>query len=223
MRPGRRDTLIGLFEREFVESQETCGMVPIGHYRDLDDPDSFPWFRGFTDMHRRRAALEAFYERSRAWHDHREAANATMVDSDNVLLLRGARPDSGFDTSGLTRPAGNEPGDDGALVSVSIAMLNEPADERFVRAFEDLILPTIRTHADRVAYLVTEDCPNDFPKLPVRDGEHAFVVAGICRTEDALHSWQAAIDPQRLPPVLRERTKSSENLRLMPAARCLFR
>ncbi len=38
MRPGRRDELIDLFEREFIETQEACGMVPIGHYRDLHDP-----------------------------------------------------------------------------------------------------------------------------------------------------------------------------------------
>jgi hypothetical protein len=30
------------------------------------------------------------------WKAHREVANATMIDSDNALLLRPARPGSGF-------------------------------------------------------------------------------------------------------------------------------
>ncbi len=61
MQPGRRDDLMTLFEREFIESQEACGMVPVGQYRDLDDAESFVWFREFADMSGRREALSAFY------------------------------------------------------------------------------------------------------------------------------------------------------------------
>ncbi len=60
LHPGGRDALIRLFESAFIESQERCGVVPIGHYRDLDDPDSFVWFRGFADMETRRGALEGW-------------------------------------------------------------------------------------------------------------------------------------------------------------------
>ena len=35
--PGRRDELIQLFEREFVEGQESVGMTLVGQFRDLDD------------------------------------------------------------------------------------------------------------------------------------------------------------------------------------------
>ena len=45
LRPGQRDTLIELFEREFIESQDTCGMTVLGQFRDLDDPDRFVWLR----------------------------------------------------------------------------------------------------------------------------------------------------------------------------------
>ena len=61
LHPGRRDDLIELFDREFVETQEACGMVVIGQFRDLDDPDRFVWLRGFADMESRREALTAFY------------------------------------------------------------------------------------------------------------------------------------------------------------------
>ncbi len=41
LHPGRRDELIALFDREFVETQEAVGMQVIGQFYDLDDPDRF--------------------------------------------------------------------------------------------------------------------------------------------------------------------------------------
>lgn len=223
MQPGARDTLIGLFEREFVEAQEACGMVPVGHYRDLDDPDSFVWFRAFPRMEMRRDALAAFYT-SPTWLEHRNEANATLADSDNVLLLRSARPDSGFDTSGLTRPAAAEPGTAAAsFVAVSVFMLAERAGDDLLDAFERDVLPQLATQARRIAYFVTEERPNDFPRLPVRENEYAFVVAGICPSRDALAAWARALDMTRLPDAVRACAMSIETLRLEPAARSLFR
>ena len=89
LKPGQRDTLIELFEREFIETQEAEGMDVIGIFRDLDDPDRFVWLRGFPDMKARAKSLAAFYG-GPVWKRHRETANATMIDSDNVLLLRPA-------------------------------------------------------------------------------------------------------------------------------------
>src|ERR1700685_430705 len=86
LHPGRRDALIALFEREFVEPQEGVGAHVIATFRDLDDPDRFVSLRRFADMAARVDALGAFYG-GPAWQAHRSAANATMVDSDNVLLL----------------------------------------------------------------------------------------------------------------------------------------
>ena len=64
-------------------------MRVIGQFRDLDDPDRFVWLRGFTDMEARTRALEAFYG-GPVWKEHGPAANATMVDHTNVLLLKPA-------------------------------------------------------------------------------------------------------------------------------------
>jgi hypothetical protein len=87
LHPGQRDVLISLFDREFVESQEAVGMTVLGQFRDLDDPDRFVWLRGFDDMPHRAEALGRFYG-GPIWKAHREQANATMIDSDDVLLLR---------------------------------------------------------------------------------------------------------------------------------------
>src|SRR3954451_8369173 len=84
---GQRDVLINLFEREFIESQEALGMKVLGTFTDLDRPDRFVWLRGFKDMDSRLAGETSFYG-GPVWQAHRGEANATMIDSDNVLLLR---------------------------------------------------------------------------------------------------------------------------------------
>jgi hypothetical protein len=89
LKPGARETLVVLFDREFLESQEALGMQILGTFRDLDDPEQFVWLRGFADLVSRAPALHAFYSGD-VWKAHGDAANATMVDVDNVLLLRPA-------------------------------------------------------------------------------------------------------------------------------------
>src|SRR2546430_751810 len=84
--PGKRDVLIDLFDREFVESQEALGMKVIGQFRDLDNPNRFVWLRGFRDMPSRAQALTDFYGgpgRER----QPQRAQATTVSSANMLLL----------------------------------------------------------------------------------------------------------------------------------------
>src|SRR5438093_1819321 len=103
LHPGKRDVLIDLFDREFVESQEALGMNIIGQFRDLDNPNRFVWLRGFRDMPSRAQALKDFYG-GPVWKAHRGAANATMIDSDNVLLLHPATPTSGFSFGNKERP-----------------------------------------------------------------------------------------------------------------------
>src|SRR5207248_4135647 len=85
LHPGKREVLIELFERALIEPQEAAGMRILGQFRDLDRPDHFVWIRGFPDMASRVEALSAFYG-GPVRKAHREAANATMIDSDDVLL-----------------------------------------------------------------------------------------------------------------------------------------
>ena len=89
LKRGARETLVELFDRELIESQEALGMSILGTFRDLEDPDQFVWIRGFDDLASRAPALQVFYS-GPVWKEHSAAANATMVDVDNVLLLRPA-------------------------------------------------------------------------------------------------------------------------------------
>jgi hypothetical protein len=77
LHPGQRETLIEVFDREFVETQEAVGMAVMGQFRDVDAPDRFLWLRGFANMDSRAKGLAAFYG-GPVWQQHRDVANATM-------------------------------------------------------------------------------------------------------------------------------------------------
>src|SRR5687767_7131224 len=175
LRPGRRDELIELFDREFVETQEAVGIQVIGQFRDLDEPDRFVWLRGFNDMAAREQSLHAFYG-GPVWKAHRDAANATMIDSDDVLLLRPARPTSGFTLNYSERPASDNNTAPNGFVSATIHYLDSAVDSDFINYFENNIKPIlIDAGALILAYFVTEDSANNFPALPVRENENVFV------------------------------------------------
>jgi hypothetical protein len=175
LHPGSRDVMIELFDREFVESQEALGIKIIGQFRDLDDLDRFVWLRGFRDMDTRAQSLSAFYG-GPVWNAHREAANATMVDSDNVLLLRPARPQSGFSLENSQRaPLGTNKAPKGLLVA-TIYYFVTPVAADFVDYFERTLKPElINDGASILAYFVTERSPNTFPALPVREDVNVLV------------------------------------------------
>ena len=172
---GKRDELIKLFEREFVETQEAVGIQVIGQFYDLADPNQFVWLRGFNDMAARAQSLSAFYD-GPIWKAHREAANATMIDSDNVLLLRPPHGTCGFSLKDTRRPPIGSRAKQPGFVATTIYYFEEPVDSGFIMYFENSIKPElIEADAQILAYFVTEDSPNTFPRLPVREGENVFV------------------------------------------------
>jgi NIPSNAP len=175
LQPGKRDVLIDLFDREFVESQEALGMRIIGQFQDLDNANRFVWLRGFPDMTTRAQALTAFYG-GPVWKANRNEANATMVDVNNVLLLRPALPTSGFMLENINRHAVGTNKTPKGLVVATIYYLDAPADADFVDFFERTAKPVLAdAGASILAYFVTESSANNFPALPVREGEHVFV------------------------------------------------
>ena len=175
LHPEKRDVLIDLFDREFVESQEALGMKIIGQFRDLDNPNRFVWLRGFRDMPSRAQALEDFYG-GPVWKAHREAANATMIDSDNVLLLHPTTPTSAFSFGNKERPRVGTGETRSELVVATIYYFDVPVDTAFVEFFEKTVKPAvIGSGATVLACLVTEHSENTFPALPVRQGENVFV------------------------------------------------
>ena len=191
LHPGRRDDLIELFDREFVETQEAVGIQVIGQFRNLDDADKFVWLRGFNDMSARAQSLSAFYD-GPVWKAHRDAANATMIDSDNVLLLRLAHRTSGFSLNNGHRPPIDSHRKQDGFVTATIYYFDSPVKSDFISYFENTIQPALmEADIPVLAYFITEEGPNTYPKLPVREGEHVFIwFAGF--PEQATYKCHAA-------------------------------
>jgi NIPSNAP len=196
LKPGKRDTLIELFDREFVENQEAVGMELIGQFRDADNPDRFVWLRGFPDMDARAKSLAAFYG-GPVWKAHRNAANDTMIDSDNVLLLRPAWNGAGFANGGTRGPRSATVLPNGTIVA-TICSFDAPVTDAFFAAFRGMPM---------LAALVTEGGANTFPALPVREGENVLVL------------FTSKKAPALPPELQRMLAKPPEILRLRPTAR----
>jgi NIPSNAP len=148
LHPGRRDDLVRLFEREFVETQQALGLQVLATFIDPARPDTFVWLRGFASMAERLQGLQAFYG-GPVWQRHRDEANATMIDSDDVLLLRPITP---WPLIQAASPSGHW--------HLLVCALREPADDALRAALRGL--PGI--------WLDSEPSENDFPRLPVRSG-----------------------------------------------------
>jgi hypothetical protein len=228
LHPGQRDVLIELFDREFIESQEDLGMEVVGQFRDLDRPDHFVWLRGFADMQARRTALSRFYG-GPVWAVHKAAANATMIDSDDVLLLRPLDHETAFARAEAPRAPVGSAQRSPTLVTATLYSLARPATPALLELFGERIDPLLTAAgAARLAVLQTEAAANTYPALPVREGEHVLVrfarfddldahaehVRGLRRSP----VWEATL--RQLRPHL---IASPQELRLQPTARSLIR
>ena len=212
LRGGRRDELIALFEREFIETQDAVGAHVLATFRDLDDPDRFVWMRGFASMQARAEALKAFYF-GPVWKAHRQAANATILDSDNVLVLRPATPGGGL------AHAAHAP------VLAFIHYLDDATAAPFAAWFEAHLRPEAPARGAQVlGAFVSETSPNTFPQLPVREKDRVFVWFAQPRSGDAADfltrwrgrtGWRDGADETLLPAFMRK----PEVLRLSPTRR----
>ena len=203
-------------------------MKIIGQFRDLDDPNRFVWLRGFRDMPSRAQALKDFYG-GPVWKAHREVANATMIDSDNVLLLHTATPTSGFLLGTKERPRVGAKEARSELIVATICYFHAPVDAGFVEFFGKTMTPAVTgSGATILAYFVTEHSENTFPALPVRHGENVFVwfarfndpaayerhIAGLTQ----LPRWRDEISKELARALKRE----PEILKLSPTTRSLL-
>jgi NIPSNAP len=176
LHPGQRDVLIELFDGEFVETQEAVGIRVLGQFRDANDPNRFVWLRGFENMGSRRDGLAAFYSGA-VWKANSSAANATMIDSDNVLLLRPMG--SGFALPPPTaRPATGAP----VPTSIVVAVLAIPGQ----------VAPP---GGEELATFETEHAENTFPALPVRLGEQFEVAVRRFPGRAAAEDFAARLGP----------------------------
>jgi hypothetical protein len=166
-------------------------------------------------MPARARALAAFYG-GPVWKAHRDEANATMIDSDNVLLLRPVSMHSGFPAPAAARlPAGATPAEPSRIL-VSLYYRDQPFDQAFADSFDRQARPAlIETGATPLACLQTEHSENTFPALPVRTGENVFVSVARFPSEAHLDGY--------LRQARALTADAPQQLRLAPTARSLLR
>ncbi|PYJ69705.1 MAG: hypothetical protein DME75_10540 [Verrucomicrobia bacterium] len=212
LHPGKRDVLIDLFDREFIEPQEALGMNILGQFCDLDDPDRFVCLRGFQDMASRAAALQAFYG-GPVWKAHRETANA-----------------SGFALETSDRSPRGSKEIPGGIVIGTIYYFDAPVNSAFIDFFERVMKPVLaETGAAILASFVTENSENTFPALPVREGENVVIWFARFSNQADYDRYLATLtqSPNWRDEVLNEltihRNIAQEVLRLSPTARSQLR
>jgi hypothetical protein len=225
--PGLRDVLISLFERAFIETQEAMGIMVIGQFRDLEDPNRFVWLRGFPDMDKRLAALQAFYG-GPVWQAYRDVVKSTLADSDNVLLLRPAWPTSGFFLDPGDRPPSGTKQVPPGLVEATILSFETPPSADFLNWFEGTLAPVLaKSGASILASFLTEASANTFPTLPVREGEQLYVWFSGFLDQAAYDQHVAALARSRewhdriWEPLVRHLKAAPSVLKLTPTTRSL--
>jgi hypothetical protein len=208
LHPGQRDTLIDVFDRELVDAQEAVGMDVLGQFRDPHRPDYFVWFRGFPDMTARHESLTAFYD-GPVWAEHQAVAIATMIDSDNVMLLRSVANDDALPAHRPNRRDIREP----TGLVVVVAEHVEHINDQTIGNFKSDVIPFLHQSGCRtLGVYATEVAPNTFARLPVRT-DRAIVWIGAIETDDSSAVRQA------ITPVTERR---QDRHVLMPTTRSLL-
>jgi hypothetical protein len=225
--PGQRDALIDVFDEAFVEGQEAEGMHICGQFRDLDDPDRFVWLRGFTDLETRAKALNDFYY-GPVWKARGSEANATMVDSDNALLLKPIELGPGFPALDAPRPPVGATEIPSSVVAGAVYH-RRTVDDGFVEFFTDQLAPALTgTGAVLTATFETLVAENNFPALPLRD-DTVFVWLATFPSDAAYAEHRRRLDESRtwqtklLPELTCRSISAPQLLRLRPTARSQFR
>lgn len=201
LQPGQREAFIRIFEEKLLDPHEATGMRVLGLFRDLDAPDKVVWLRGHADMPSRKRALTEYYD-GPIWREHRAETNATIVDSDDVLLLRPAA---------TILPSGSA-----AVVAASIVSLTPGNEASFPALFEKTLRPAlVEAGASPFATFVSEHAENNFPRHPVREGERVFVWLSAFPSIAAHEAYRGALAAS---PAWKE-VGPVQHLRLAPTKR----
>jgi hypothetical protein len=212
LRLGGFQALVNLFEQHLIAGQREAGILLGGIFAEEGRPDRFVWWRGFAGMQERRRALEAFYQ-GPIWASFAGRANATMVDSEDVLMLRPTRPQHREPPPRHPTTAGGD-----AVATMIVRHSGDTDVERWLTT--ELHARLEGTFGYRVATWRTEPAHNTFPRLPVRT-EPAFVASATFSSatdRDTVLTRHAPALQQLLTEQLGRRLHELELMRLQPTA-----
>jgi len=195
--PGTLEHLIERFEAVFLDEQERLGAHILGIFRDADAGDRFLWLRGVPDLPARQRVLTEFYTNGEMWRQHRDEVNTWIADSDDVLLMH---PLSAW------APPATGP----STVTMYSHLRARPLEEAEASELQRIVRSAIEAAGGRLLVaLETDPAENNFPRHPIRTGEHGLV-------------WFAtfASPPPRLPDDVAATVTAR---RLIPTARSRMR
>jgi len=171
IKPGGREDFARYFESYFPEAFEQLGALALGQFLERARADHFTWLRGFHDYDARAKVNAEFYF-GPLWKEHKATLNGLMLDSDDVLLLRPLRAETGVPVLPAVDVVRERDGAQGVVVA-QIFRLAPGAMEPFIARAEVAFEAYARAGARPAGVLVTLDAPNNFPQLPVRtDGPY---------------------------------------------------
>lgn len=219
LKPGAREALIDVFDNHLVETQEAVGMSVVCQFRDPAAPHQFVWFRGFADQEARTRALPAFYG-GPVWAEHGPAANETMLEWHDVLMLKPAAPGSGFRTTGHERlPPGTADLEDGRTYLVAVHHLAPKASDEEAALLAKIVADAVGSAGSEVlASLISDRSENGFARLPVREGECVVVTLIRPTAPQAIPALEAALREMAVGT-----GREPDIARLIPTARSLLR
>ncbi len=224
---------IRFFEEHFLFSQREEGMHVLGQFEVVEAPSRFVWIRGFQDMGARLRGLTGFYG-GPFWQARRADANAMILDSDDVHLLRPLGPGRAL-TGGLALEdlASEAPGavpPHTGLVAADFHRAKPGALDRLVELFEQRMRPALLGEGHQLlGHFVAELTPNDYPRLPVIQDPTLLLVLSAYRDAEhlaALRAWWPNGDPWGAALGGKSRAPLATDvvtMRLRPTARSLIR
>jgi hypothetical protein len=233
IRDGMTRDFLRYFEEHFLFSQREAGMHVLGQFEVSDDPNRFVWIRGFEDMAARFHGLSRFYG-GPFWQARRSEANAMILDSDDVHLLRPLGPDGTLTGDLSLEDLSSEPpgavAPSAGLVAADFHRAEPGALGRLVELFERHVRPALLERGHQVlGHFVAELAPNDYPRLPVAQDPTLLLVLSAYRDVEhwaAMRSDWPGGDPWRATLGLESRALLAAGvttLRLRPTARSRIR
>jgi hypothetical protein len=189
--PGEREHFTRYFDTYFPEAFEQLGAMVFGQFHERADANHFTWLRGFKDINARPIVNSAFYY-GPLWKEHRVKVNAILPDSDNVMLLRPARVDSGVTVLPAVDPV-TEPDGAHGIVVAQVFPVDKGAEDAFAARAGSEFAHYATPGVHPAGVLVSLDVPNNFPQLPIRSDGPWVVWLGVVRDEQALHDLEAAM------------------------------
>jgi hypothetical protein len=147
-----------------------------------------------------------------------------MIDSDNVLLLRPARTNSGFCLEDLKRRSHADQTDSNGLIVAMIYHLSGGTHGDFLEFFEYELAPRLTSPgASILATFVTENHPNTFPALPVRGGVNVFVSFSLFADRRTYEQFVNSRGKEAVEKLLLLTKGAADVLLLAPTTRSLVR